>query len=103
MINFYPYIGSPYKNGSNSVKTLFLGLSHYGEESDDHPEFTKGVIDENAYNPGNPFFTEHTKILRLSEAQTIDSRSTPDREITVLISSRRKGMTPRIYPGKWIS
>ncbi|CAM8005801.1 hypothetical protein MOMOMMO210B_19210 [Morganella morganii] len=67
MSRFLPFIGRQYEDSIYGVKVMILGLSHYGDPEDAYPEFTRDVIDENAYSPGNRFFTLLTNLLRLSK------------------------------------
>ena len=72
MIQFTPHVGIDYRSGLNGAKTLVLGLSHYGDEGDNHKNFTREVVEEHAYKSGNSFFTKITKVLLLSKDEPTD-------------------------------
>ncbi|MBV7313270.1 uracil-DNA glycosylase family protein [Morganella morganii] len=67
MSRFLPFIGRQYEDSIYGARVMILGLSHYGDPEDAYPEFTRDVINENAYSPGNRFFTLLTNLLRLSK------------------------------------
>ncbi|EPD5010959.1 hypothetical protein ACSAX5_004418, partial [Escherichia coli] len=64
MSGFMPFIGSKYEDSIYGVRVLVLGLSHYGDDDDNYPEFTRDVVAENAYKSGNRFFTILSNVLR---------------------------------------
>ncbi|HII3096809.1 hypothetical protein [Morganella morganii] len=49
MSRFLPFIGRQYEDSIYGARVMILGLSHYGDPEDAYPEFTRDVIDENAY------------------------------------------------------
>ncbi len=57
MIRFLPFIGRQYEDSICGGRVMIPGLSHYGDPEDAYPEFTRDVIGENVYLPGNRFHT----------------------------------------------
>ncbi|EFD5358390.1 hypothetical protein [Escherichia coli] len=74
MSGFMPFIGSKYEDSIYGVRVLVLGLSHYGDDDDNYPEFTRDVVAENAYKSGNRFFTILSNVLRLSRDNINDEQ-----------------------------
>lgn len=69
MINFKPFIGENYNKSKFGFKVLFLGESHYGDEGDNHTEFTNEVVNLHAYSDKKDFFDQISKYITLSENQ----------------------------------
>ena len=100
MTKFLPFIGRKYNNSIYGVRVMILGLSHYGDYEDQYPEFTRDVINENAYSAGNRFFTLLTNLLRLSKIAPSDDERKAAWEHVVFYNYIQDivGATGRISP-----
>lgn len=78
-IVFEPWVGSKYLKNQFGVKILILGESHYGDKTDEYPDFTKDVVKLWAQKNKIAFFTKITKSVLnydttnyLSDAERIE-------------------------------
>lgn len=67
-VRFEPYVGELYENSCYSIRLLVVGESHYHEDPNPSNDFTTVVVEQNALQAGNSFFTKLTKLLKGSGA-----------------------------------
>lgn len=67
-VRFQPYVGERFNDSCYGIRLLVLGESHYHDDANPNSSFTYDVVQQNAFQAGNAFFTKVTKLLRGNDA-----------------------------------